>query len=120
MTGPFPKSVQLERGPKRRPRYKARPLDWIVIRAAKFGPCRVRELGGCSGRIELHHIIPRSWGGDDVSANIAPLCSEHHRTIQSLPVKRKLAEHLTDEEYAYIVFTCTLDESAGLNEGGAA
>ncbi len=100
---PYPKSAQLERGPQRPKRLKARPLEWLLIRGAKFGPCRARSLDGCAGRIELHHIVPRAQGGDDVSANIAPLCTEHHRTVTSTEVGRVLAESLTDAEYAYAI-----------------
>ena len=100
---PFPKTRQLERGPRKGRRFKARPLEWALIRAVKFGPCRTRTLGDCKGRIELHHIVPRSWLGDDVSANIVPLCTEHHRNVTSPEVGAALAATLTDDEYAYVV-----------------
>lgn len=131
---PHPKSAQLKRGPKRGKRFKADSLEWAAIRAVKFGPCRVRALGGCEGRIELHHLLPRAHGGDDCSANVAPLCTKHHKNVTSPAVKAELARNLTDAEYAYIVdklgeggiewlfgvfrfepvFACRPDESAGL------
>jgi 5-methylcytosine-specific restriction endonuclease McrA len=30
-------------------------------------------------RAELHHVIPRSLGGEDSEANCVILCREHHR-----------------------------------------
>lgn len=105
MADPYPKTTQLERGPKRPSRIKASPQEWAIIRAAKHGPCRANGLL-CEGRVELHHIVPRSWGGDDLADNIAPLCSTHHREVtdRSAPlILERLAESLTDDEYAYCI-----------------
>lgn len=33
---------------------------------------------GCSGGLEVHHITPRSQGGDDVVTNGILLCHRHH------------------------------------------
>ena len=36
----------------------------------------------CGGRwSDLHHIVSRAQGGDDVVANLAPLCRPCHRAV---------------------------------------
>ena len=56
--------------PKPIARHVATRAEWERIVAAKDGPCR-----SCGGRREsFHHAVPRSLGGDDVEANIIPLC----------------------------------------------
>jgi hypothetical protein len=32
--------------------------------------------------IELHHVVPRSQGGDDLAVNLAPLCHDHHMILE--------------------------------------
>jgi HNH endonuclease len=106
---PFPKSRQLARGQKRYRRKVASPKQWQAISAAKVGPCRVccdpGRNGGAFGRIQLHHIIPREDGGDDVADNIVPLCLSCHSLVTGRDVVRGriLCENLTDAEYAYAV-----------------
>lgn len=36
---------------------------------------------GCRDNLEVHHIIPRSQGGEDLEDNLITLCQEHHRMI---------------------------------------
>ena len=100
-----PKTAQLSRGPKRPARIKATRQEWATIRAAKHGPCRCYGIE-CAGRVELHHIVPRSWGGDDLPDNIAPLCTHHHADVTEYRNTRtleRLAESLTDAEYSYAI-----------------
>jgi hypothetical protein len=42
--------------------------------------CRVP---GCARRrgLEVHHLVPRSWGGFDEIANLACVCPAHHRLL---------------------------------------
>jgi 5-methylcytosine-specific restriction endonuclease McrA len=66
---------------KRRPREKSRTFrfvatlrEWNELRLEKFygHPCRLcRSWALPAG---LHHIVPRSLGGDDVAANLVLLC----------------------------------------------
>ena len=66
---PFPKSVQLARGPKRYRRKVASTKTWQKLWDEKGGPCRV-----CSDRrpfapyFTLHHLVFREDFGDDVAA----------------------------------------------------
>jgi len=47
---------------------------------ARDARCRVP---GCARRrgLEVHHLVPRTWGGDDVIANLAAVCPAHHRLL---------------------------------------
>lgn len=103
---PFPKSDQLQRGPKRPARIKADALGWLAIRTKKLGTCRAHAGRECTGRVELHHIVPRSWGGDDLPENILPLCQRHHLYVterRDQAILDRVAESLTDDEYAYCI-----------------
>jgi len=99
---PYPKASQLARGERRYRRKVASPKQWQAIIEAKRGPCRLERFI-CEGRIEYHHIVPRSQGGDDVEDNIAPLCTYHHANLWMPSPRRAFAELLTDAEYAYVV-----------------
>ncbi|MEI8000955.1 MAG: HNH endonuclease signature motif containing protein [Actinomycetes bacterium] len=47
---------------------------------ARDGQCR---WPGCTARsnLEVHHLVPRSWGGTDDFANLASVCTMHHRQL---------------------------------------
>ena len=111
---PYSKSDQLGRGPQKKPRYKANKKKWEQLRAAKDGPCRV-----CRGAPpnELHHLVPRSQGGDDVCANLVPLCHRCHERVtrydreacaelrKSLTWRDPRSNHPLEsgDEYTYVV-----------------
>lgn len=101
---PFPKSAQLARGPKRYRRKVASPKQWQAIWNAKKGPCRA-----CSFRapaaIDPHHLVWREDGGDDVAANIVPICRQCHEALHNRApaIARLLLTRLSDAEYAYMV-----------------
>src|SRR5947209_3732611 len=107
---PYPKTKQLARGERRYRRKVASPKQWAAIRAEKLGPCRVCmaaivEDGRGVGAIQLHHLVPRAQGGDDVADNMIPLhhfCHNgvHGRHSEAL---RAVAGTLTDAEYAYVI-----------------
>ena len=107
---PYTKEAQLERPRKRYRRVVASRKQWEAIIAEKSGPCRVDDALGnypldCYGHIEHHHIVARSDAGDDVAANIAPLCEKHHGLItgRELAACRVFVGSLSDAEYAYMV-----------------
>jgi 5-methylcytosine-specific restriction endonuclease McrA len=113
---PDPKSRTLARGERRYRRKVASPKQWQAIIEAKRGPCRCcNNRPGLLGLvIEYHHLVSREDHGDDVAANIVPLCSVCHGLVtRRNPLAREvLAAHLTDAEYAYVV--------GKLGEGGMA
>jgi hypothetical protein len=49
----------------------------VLLRDAR---CRVPGCGRRRG-LEVHHLVPRSWGGDDAIANLAAVCPAHHRLL---------------------------------------
>jgi hypothetical protein len=112
---PDPKSRSLARGERRRFRHKATKAEWERIARDKRGPCRVccapTSNGHDWGIVHLHHLVPRSQGGDDVPENIVPLhgggegfadCHGlvHKRTRWAL---RALRKSLTPDELAYVI-----------------
>lgn len=87
--------------PKPQKRYRASKERWEDIRDA-FSDER---CWACGGRwTELHHILNRSHSGDDVTANLAPVCSECHRRIEARdPVVRSLIRQaLMPSNLAYL------------------
>lgn len=106
---PYPKREQLHRPARRRARITATKAQWAEIAAAKLGPCRVccdpGHNGSQFGRIQLHHLVPRSQLGDDVADNIVPLCLPcHEQTTRRNPVDlAAIADSLTRAERAYII-----------------
>jgi hypothetical protein len=56
-------------------------------------------------QIELHHLIPRSRGGDDVEENIVPLCRTCHGLVSSYDARALwiLGRSLAADERGYIV-----------------
>ena len=101
---PDPKSRALTRG---RPKYRrivAGPKRWQQICDEKLGPCRVCGDQGANGR-QLHHLVSRQDGGDDVPDNIVPLCPLDHAKVtqRDSGVALVLMLSLTDAEYAYLI-----------------
>lgn len=101
---PYPKTKQLARGEKRYRRKVASPKQWAAIRAEKLDGQACRICGWLTNP-ELHHIVPRDRGGDDVAANLLPLCRNCHTHLEARhPVALgAVARSLTDAEYAYVV-----------------
>src|SRR6266511_144302 len=60
-------------------RYRASQRETAVLKEQfQDAFCRV-----CGDRpTELHHVVPRSQGGDDVSENYIPLCRRHHTMLE--------------------------------------
>jgi 5-methylcytosine-specific restriction endonuclease McrA len=59
-------------------------------------------------RLQRHHLVPRSLGGDDVADNIVPLCLPCHQDFESSPsLRREVAQRvrasLTLAELAYVL-----------------
>lgn len=83
------------------PRVVADRKGWEALREEKLAPCRVC---GTALLIELHHLVARSLGGDDVAANLVPLCGPCHRDVEEHVERacKQLGLSLTDAELAYI------------------
>jgi hypothetical protein len=102
--------------PVRQRKYRrkvASPKQWAAIRAEKLDGRLCRLIEHIEGvpheednlAAELHHLVPRSMGGDDVADNLVGLCHECHRTVTENigDVRALVAESLTDAEYAYCI-----------------
>jgi 5-methylcytosine-specific restriction endonuclease McrA len=83
--------------------------QWRRIRAEKFDGLACRLCDSPASAAGLHHILPRSLGGDDTGANVVRLCGSGTTGCHGLVESRDqaalsgLASSLTDAEYAYIV-----------------
>ena len=93
-------------GPRKRYRRKvASRKQWAAICAEKLDGQQCRICGAAYRWSELHHLVARAQGGDDVAENMVPLCRGCHDGItrRSAPLLKKLSESLNDEEYAYVI-----------------
>lgn len=104
---PYTKSEQLARGPKRYRRKVASAKQWEKLWDEKRGPCRACTLRSSLGifTIDPHHLVFREDGGDDVAANIVPMCRECHEAVhrRNPAIARLLLTKLSDAEYAYMI-----------------
>ncbi len=46
--------------------------------------------------VEVHHIVPQAYGGDDTLDNAAPLCSSCHDLYGGNPEKQKIIRQMRD------------------------
>lgn len=82
--------------PDPRPEARIRDSDLMrILHAERDKEC---ALSGETFGLELHHILPRSQGGDDVRANLVWLTADRHRRISANdPVAmRLLGEHIVE------------------------
>jgi len=89
--------------PKPERRIRVSPREWNRLHDEKGGPCRL-----CGDRkYELHHLVGRDLGGDDVADNLVPLCRAHHGEVQELKevASSALGRLLTPEERSYVMLT---------------
>jgi hypothetical protein len=102
---PIPWSEKLT-DPKPIARVKADQNEWVKLRAEKLGPCRICTLGD---NVTLHHLVSKSLRGDDVAANLVPLCGDgtrgcHGRIESRDPWAATLLGHsLTRAEREYVI-----------------
>lgn len=73
----------------RRFRVVAGASEWDRLHEAKDGPCLVCVWTGAEQLLpsSLHHVVPRSQGGDDCEENLIPLCGDgtkgHHGLVEA-------------------------------------
>lgn len=66
--------------PKPPKRYRATKADWEHMHRHFHG----HGCWLCGSRTwELHHILPRSQGGDDVTQNLMPVCQKCHSLLHA-------------------------------------
>jgi hypothetical protein len=78
------------------PRPEARIRDSDLMRILHADRAKECALSGDISWLELHHILPRSQGGDDVRANLVWLGGYLHRRVSANDpvVMRLLGEHI--------------------------
>jgi hypothetical protein len=89
-------------------RVKATADQWVQLRAEKLDgqPCRVFPDKRADS---LHHLVPRSQGGDDVADNLVGLSGTGTTEAHGLVEARDpwacslLGQRLTSAERAYVV-----------------
>jgi hypothetical protein len=73
---PQPRLRQVEPDPRPSKRLRASQADWSDIHQEFAHACCVN----CGLPYQsLHHVVPRSQGGDDYKANLAPMCGDGTR-----------------------------------------
>ena len=102
---PYPKHHQLKHVRLKVRRKIATQDEWADMRAEKRGVCR---CCGAGGHCHLHHIVPRSKNGGDVTDNLIPLCWACHELVHKRDRMAclRLVFNLRDDEYAYAVTKC--------------
>jgi 5-methylcytosine-specific restriction endonuclease McrA len=97
----------LARGWRTRGRKMATREEWAAIREAKLANshCRACFVTSMSESLELHHLVPRAMGGDDVVDNLVPLCQDCHAAVTARHPMclDAVSRRLSDGEHAYIV-----------------
>lgn len=56
--------------------------DEVLMRANYR--CVLCGWGGASSIVEVHHLIPKAEGGDDMTINQIVLCPNHHALVTAL------------------------------------
>lgn len=92
------------------PRIIEDQLGWEQLRRAKLAACRVC---GDSWLPQLHHLVPvgRTNDGDDVPANLVPLCRECHQEFHDAKagVAEAIRATLTEAELEYVTAKKSVD-----------
>ncbi len=74
--------------------------------------CQNSKCKKCTTSGEVHHIIPRSWGGSNRPGNLIYLCKECHtkchQNNNDNDLFRKLQELITDDDYKEATFMNTV------------
>jgi 5-methylcytosine-specific restriction endonuclease McrA len=77
------KAVRVEKPKTHRSSIPADILHQVHLRDR--GGCRKRMPDGsncgCKQWTEIHHIVPKVYGGADTLENLITLCSSHHRQV---------------------------------------
>lgn len=81
------------------PRPARRVRDSEIFRLLHSDRDKECVITGWTDDLEIHHVLPRSKGGDDMRANLVFLRRDIHRrvTVNDPVVLRQLGEHLVSE-----------------------
>lgn len=88
---PLKAKTPLKRGePIKRARAKAVPTSLYKQVLARDLGCVARDTVRqirCYGRIDPHHVLPRSRGGKDTLDDLISLCRAHHEWVHDHPAE---------------------------------
>jgi 5-methylcytosine-specific restriction endonuclease McrA len=88
---PLKTKTTLKRGePIKRARAKAVPTSLYKQVLARDLGCVARDTVRqirCYGRIDPHHVLPRSRGGKDTLDDLISLCRAHHEWVHDHPAE---------------------------------
>lgn len=65
----------------------------LLDRVRSKNYCELSGLGACSGGLDVHHIVSRGAGGDDVMENLVLLCRGHHQQVHSGIISKDMLRH---------------------------
>lgn len=82
-----------------------------VRRKSAFRCCRCQHIS-----IQVHHIIPQEFNGEDIIENAAPLCANCHTDYGSNPEKRKEITQMRDWWYEQVKKQFPDNRQLGLSE----
>ncbi len=84
---------------------KRRIVDLQAVKDARKrdGVCLYGLIAqnGCRGPIDVHHILTRGTGGDDVLENLICLCRRHHMEAQAYIIKPAELQETLSRFYGY-------------------
>ena len=87
-SGPIKRRTPLKRSSGLKAKRQGIPSDVRSRVAIRDGGCRGRTLIpelSCWGRLDPHHILRRSQGGQDTPDNLVTLCRAHHDWVHAYP-----------------------------------
>jgi hypothetical protein len=88
------------------PRVQEDREGWEQLRRAKLDDqaCRACGKHGWPSN-HLHHLVFRSGGGDDVPANLIPLCKDCHQAFHlgDAEVAQTIGDNLSMREIGYVL-----------------
>jgi hypothetical protein len=87
---PLKSSSTIKRGKPIKTKVKAVPKDIYQQVLARDGGCVARPLVPevrCAGRIDPHHALMKSQGGQDTLDDLIAVCRSHHDYIHANPAR---------------------------------
>lgn len=87
---PLKRKTELKRGKPLKSKPKAVAKDIYAQVLARDGGCVARGLVpevSCAGRIDPHHALMRSQGGQDTLEDMIAVCRRHHDWIHNHPAR---------------------------------
>ena len=90
--------------PKKRRIFNRDTVEYL--RNLRDGCCMISlgrpgKFGACQGVLDVHHIVNRGTGGDDVKENMITLCRKHHSMAQEHRIERDELRAILTQYFRY-------------------